>query len=58
MNTLINQIKKTIVFLGTLEQKNDKQTINIKATAFLVKIKTMYHLVTAKHVVKTCFNGN
>lgn len=51
MNKLINDIKKTIVFLGQFEEKNDKKQIQINATGFLVRIKKVCHLVTAKHVV-------
>lgn len=51
VNELVNDIKKTIVFLGTYENKMGEKEIRINATGFLVLIKNVYHLVTAKHVV-------
>lgn len=44
----IDQIKKSIVFIGSLDTNRN---VNICATGFLVKIKGIYHLITAKHVV-------
>lgn len=48
MRGLIDEIKKTIVFLGkaTAEGK-----IQFYATGFLVSIQSIFHLVTAKHVL-------
>jgi len=48
MHTLIDEIKKTIVFLGKI---NEKREIQFHATGFLVSIKNIFHLATAKHVV-------
>lgn len=48
MRDLIEQIKKTVVFLGYL---GDQQRPNFKATGFLIRIANVFHLVTAKHVV-------
>lgn len=50
----VAQIKKTIVFLGEL---NDKGEPEYKATGFLVSIKGVFHLVTAKHVVMENIKG-
>jgi hypothetical protein len=47
MQTLLDEIKKTIVFLGDIR---DKKT-QLYATGFLVSIQNIFHLVTAKHVV-------
>ena len=46
-NTL-NQIKKTIVFLGTV---NEEKEPSFSATGFLVNVQGISHLITAKHVV-------
>lgn len=48
MRDLIEQIKKTVVFLGYLDEQ---QRPNFIATGFLVRIANVFHLVTAKHVV-------
>lgn len=48
MKTLIDEIKKTIVFLGTTTEKGE---IQFHATGFLVSIQNIFHLATAKHVV-------
>lgn len=45
---LIEQIKKSIVFLGRV---NQDQSVDLQATGFLVSIDSVDHLVTAKHVV-------
>lgn len=45
---LIDEIKKTVVFLGKV---SDKNKIKFDATGFLVGIQDIYHLVTAKHVL-------
>lgn len=50
-NELISDIKKTVVFLGDFKEKNEKKQTRIKATGFLVEIKNIFHLVTAKHVI-------
>jgi len=48
MNLLLNEIKKTVVFLGkTTEEENNQ----LYATGFLVSIRNIFHLTTAKHVV-------
>ncbi|MBA7652924.1 hypothetical protein ES703_60763 [subsurface metagenome] len=51
---LIDEIKKTIAFLGKIEDKNK---IKFNATGFLVNIQNIYHLVTARHVLLDQ-NGN
>jgi hypothetical protein len=48
MHGLIDQIKKTVVFLGKTAQKGE---IQFYATAFLVHIQNIIHLATAKHIV-------
>ena len=48
MYTLIDEIKKTVVFLGKITEKNE---IQLYATGFLVAIQGIFHLATAKHVV-------
>jgi V8-like Glu-specific endopeptidase len=48
MINLINQIKKTVVFLGRTSAEGN---IQFYATGFLIKIQNYFHLVTAKHVV-------
>lgn len=48
MREIIDQIKKTVVFLG---ESSDGKEIRFKATGFLVSIQEIYHLVTAKHVL-------
>ena len=45
---LIDQIKKTVTFLGKI---GDENKIKFRATGFLVSIHDIYHLVTAKHVL-------
>ena len=45
---LIEEIKKTVVFLGEI---SDENKISFRATGFFVGIKNIYHLVTAKHVL-------
>jgi len=54
MIKLINEIKKTVVFLGKI---TDKGEIDPNATGFLVNIQGIFHLMTAKHVVKEFKNG-
>ena len=53
-NVGIDQIKKTTIFLGELNTKGEPE---YKATGFLVSIKNVFHLVTAKHVVMENVNG-
>lgn len=48
MQELMNDIKKTIVFLG---KKDSEGSLKPYATGFLLKIEDNYHLATAKHVV-------
>lgn len=48
MQDLINQIKKTVVFLGV---QNASGEIQFRATGFLMNIQSIFHLATAKHVV-------
>jgi len=55
MCTLIDEIKKTVVFLGKI---NEKREIQFHATGFIVSIKNIFHLVTAKHVVVDSRTGN
>ena len=50
----IRQNKKTIVFLGEM---NKEGKIQPHATAFLVMIKNVFHLVTAKHVIMEYMDG-
>ena len=47
---LVRQFKKAVVFLGHFVEEEERK-IEFFATAFLVKIQGVYHLVTAKHVV-------
>ena len=49
----LSLIKKNIVFLGTIENNNP----TIFATAFLLEIDGITHLLTAKHVVAKQVNG-
>ena len=44
----LSQIKKSVVFLGEVNQKGEKR---FRATGFLVNVRGIYHLVTTKHVV-------
>lgn len=48
MRDLINQIKKTVVFLGV---QNAPEGPQFRATGFLLNIQGIFHLATAKHVV-------
>jgi hypothetical protein len=48
MQDLINQLKKTIVFLGV---QTSSGKIQPRATGFLLNIQGIFHLATAKHVV-------
>jgi len=48
MRKLIEEVKRTVVFLGKI---NDRGIPQFYATGFLVSIQNIYHLITAKHVV-------
>lgn len=48
MIKVIDEIKKTVVFLGSL---NDQQKPRFYGTGFLIQIEGIFHLVTAKHVI-------
>lgn len=54
MHTLTDEIKKTIIFLGKI---NEEGEIQFHATGFLVCIQHIFHLVTAKHVVVDSITG-
>lgn len=51
---LVDDIKKTVVFIGRVD-KEEKPFYY--ATGFLVKIQSVYHLLTAKHVVANMETG-
>ncbi|MDO8548935.1 MAG: serine protease [Ignavibacteria bacterium] len=51
----IENIKKTCVFIGELNQKDEPEYYG---TGFLVGINGILHLVTAKHVVMENINGH
>ena len=57
IDKLIDDTKKTVVFLGSQSEEKDTVKINPYATGFLVRIENIYHLVTAKHVVMENQNG-
>jgi hypothetical protein len=46
--SLIYNIKKTVVFLGNIDQEG---TVTFKATGFLIGVQNVFHIVTARHVV-------
>jgi hypothetical protein len=48
MKKLIEEVKKTVVFLGKIDHEGKPQ---FYATGFLVSVQNIYHLLTAKHVV-------
>jgi hypothetical protein len=48
MRAMLDEIKKTIVFLG---KTTEEGKIQFYATGFLVNIHNIFHLVTTKHVV-------
>lgn len=48
MFEMVQDAKKTIIFLGTVE---GKEKITFYATGFLVQVQGYYHLLTAKHVI-------
>lgn len=55
MRNLIEQIKKSIIFLG---KTTEKKEIQYYATGFLVDVQNVFHLVTAMHVVVDSRTGN
>ncbi len=48
MKKLIEEAKKTVVFLGKIDREGKPQ---FYATGFLVGVQNIYHLLTARHVV-------
>lgn len=48
MKKLIEEVKKTVVFLGKIDYEGKPQ---FYATGFLVSVQNIFHLLTAKHVV-------
>jgi len=44
----LNNFKKSVVFLGRINEKGEYE---IKATGFLINIRNITHLITAKHVI-------
>lgn len=48
MKQLLEQVKKTIVFLGETDEDGRPAPY---ATGFLVSVNNIYHLLTAKHVI-------
>lgn len=52
---LIEEIKKTVVFLGRIDAEGKPQ---FYATGFLVTVQDIFHLVTAKHVVADLKTGD
>jgi len=48
VNELIQQIKKSVVFLGEFGAQGNR---SFYATGFLVSVESVYYLLTAKHVV-------
>lgn len=56
---LFEEIKKTIVFIGSLLKDQDQQIKSILlGTGFLIQIDNYFHLVTAKHVVAELDNSS
>lgn len=55
MRTIIDEIKKTIAFLG---KTTEKKEFRLSATGFLVNIQNIFHLATAKHVVLDAKTGS
>lgn len=54
MRDLIDQIKKAIVFIGRINEKDEP---DFYATGFLVRAREIIHLLTAKHVIKHPITG-
>ena len=52
--SLINNIKKTVVFIG---KPGPDGNIQYFATGFLIQVQNIFHLVTAKHVVVNKLTG-
>jgi hypothetical protein len=48
MFDLVNDTKKTVVFLGDINKEGNPR---FYATGALVQVQNIYHLITAKHVV-------
>jgi len=48
IRVVIGEAKKTIVFLGTFDKENKPA---FSATGFLLRLDSVFHLATAKHVV-------
>lgn len=48
MFDLVNDIKKTVVFLGDINKEGNPR---FYATGVLVQVQNIYHLITAKHIV-------
>lgn len=48
MRKLIEEVKKTVIFLG---KENEKGQPEFSATGFLLKVENIVHLTTARHVV-------
>lgn len=55
MFNLVNDIKKTVVFLGDINKEGNPR---FYATGALVKVQNIYHLITAKHVILDRKTGN
>jgi|Deesub1362B_J571_1020462.scaffolds.fasta_scaffold08641_2 hypothetical protein len=54
MKKLLEEVKKTVVFLGKIDNQKNSQ---FYATGFLVSVQNIYHLLTAKHVVLNIKTG-
>lgn len=54
---VFEQLRKTIVFLGKIEDTEGEKKPRYIATGFLVSIEGKTHLVTAKHIVMEVKNG-
>ncbi len=56
--TILEQLKKTIIFLGEVYEEDGGFRNHIPfATCFLIDIEEITHLVTAKHVVMNQSNN-
>lgn len=54
MTNLIENIKKTVVFIGKKDLEGEPQYI---ATGFLIQVQDVFHIVTAKHVIVNKITG-
>jgi len=54
MVSLVDEIKKTVVFLGKIDKEGKPY---FSATGFLVRVQNICHLVTAKHVIVNMKTG-